>query len=109
MSLSFYDNIEIVDELIISIDRIYCLDFRQFDDRAWSKLSEIYSRLPVQIKVDGIGHPAWFGEESKHHEYLWASVEPSGLQVAGQLHFEDWYRWEKVFHDGIIALPFFDI
>lgn len=109
MSPCFYDNIEISDESIVSIDRVYGLDFGQFDDEMWGRLSEIYSMLPAQIKVDGAAQPAWFGEEDKHHEYLWASVEPSGLQVVGRLNSADWYEWEKTFHAGIIDFPFFDI
>ncbi|MDQ0060003.1 hypothetical protein [Paenibacillus harenae] len=108
MSLCYYDNSEITDKPVNLIDRVYCLDFHQFNKETWNKLGEIYSILPSQVIINNIGQAAWFGEEGKSDNYLWASVEPSGLQVAGKLLTSDWKDWEGKFNELIIDFPFFE-
>lgn len=38
----------------------------------------------------------------------WASVEPSGLQIAGTLRSGDWNEWEGKFNELIGVFPFFE-
>ncbi len=106
MSVCFYDNCEIKTESKIKIDRVYCLDFNDFHKDTWDKLADIYSKLPKQIINNSV--PSWFGEEGKSENYLYASVEPSGLQVVGVLNSEDWFVWEAIFNDMIKDLPSFE-
>lgn len=108
MIICFYDNSEIKDEPTINIDRVYCLDFDKFTNDSWDRLAEIYSLLPSQIIMNHIGQPCWFGEEGKTDFFLWASVEPSGLQIAGTLRSGDWNEWEGKFNKYIAVLPFFE-
>ncbi|WP_410769442.1 hypothetical protein [Fontibacillus sp. BL9] len=108
MSICFYDNSKITDEPINLIDRVYCLAFHQFNKEMWNKLGDIYSILPSQVIINNIGQAAWIGEEGKSNYYLCASVEPSGLQVAGKLLTSDWKDWEGKFNELIIDFPFFE-
>ncbi|MCY9580708.1 hypothetical protein [Paenibacillus alvei] len=108
MNICFYDNSELKDEPIVHIDRVYCLDFSQFTNDSWDRLAEIYSLLPSQICIHHIGQPCWFGEEGKTDYFLWASVEPSGLQIAGILKSSDWNEWECKFNELVAVFPLFE-
>lgn len=103
MSIYFYDNNEIVKDNFgnVEIDRVYCIDFERFSQGDWKRLSDLYKTLPNQIIIDKIGQQMWFGEEGQSDFYLWASVELSGLQVAGHLQFDDWCKWVQIFNKGI--------
>ncbi|WP_379320273.1 hypothetical protein [Paenibacillus puldeungensis] len=106
LSVCFYDNSEIINEPKIRIDRVYCLDFSNFSEETWDKLAVIYSKLPMQIINNNV--QAWFGEEGKSEYYLYASVEPSGLQIVGVLSSDDWFTWEAIFNEEIKDLPSFE-
>lgn len=108
MIICFYDNSEIMEEPIVQIDRVYCLDFNQFTNDSWDRLAAIYSLLPSQICINKIGQPCWFGEEGKTDYFLWASVELSGLQIAGILKSSDWNEWECRFNELVSVFPFFE-
>ena len=38
----------------------------------------------------------WSGVEGEANSYLWASVEPFGLQISGKLKENDWIQWERI-------------
>jgi hypothetical protein len=111
LKIVFYDNQEVEhnDSGVLDIDRVYCLDFNNFTKDDWSVLGGIYSKLPNQIIENNIGQQMWFGIEDSSEFYLWASAEPSGLQVVGDLREHDWKQWEKLFHDRIEHFPFFEV
>lgn len=56
-------------------------------DWVWQKISEIYSSMEYWNKTSEF--PAWKGENID----LWASVEPSGIQIAGIMPNEIWNSW----------------
>ena len=106
LSVCFYDNSEIIYEPKIKIDRVYCLDFSNFSEDTWDTLADIYSKLPKQIINNHV--QGWFGEEGESEYYLYASVEPSGLQIVGVLSSDDWFAWEAIFNEEVKDLPSFE-
>ncbi|GKX31380.1 hypothetical protein SH1V18_38600 [Vallitalea longa] len=99
----YYNNsYEIINDMV-SIDRVYCLDLNNFRDNNWDTLGEIYKSLPSYIIHQGL--PYWFGID-ENNIYLWASCEPSGLQIAGYLPLKDFFSWENIFNKAILNLPF---
>ncbi|WP_201004126.1 hypothetical protein [Paenibacillus glycanilyticus] len=107
MDICFYDNAELLvkEKGIVSVDRVYCLDFNEFVAATWEQLKQIYLLLP-QYLVNSHQCPMWFGEEGISSIYLYASVEPSGLQIVGELTFEKWELWEKTFHAQLARYSF---
>ncbi|UUZ90012.1 hypothetical protein LJK87_28835 [Paenibacillus sp. P25] len=93
----------------ISIDRVYCLDFHVFSESIWEQLGQVYLALPHPIMKEN-QCPAWFGEEGASSHYLFASVEPSGLQIVGEPPREQWAAWEDRFHAELAkySFPFFE-
>lgn len=58
----------------------------------WENLKEIYSSMPNWIGYHN-GFPYWFGS-CDDEKYLTISVEPSGLQLLGNIEndeFEEWF------------------
>ena len=109
MSLAwFYDNLEpLADTLsLVEIERVYCLDLARFAEREWRRLDEIYRSLPGNYRFAQTA--MWFGSDEENPPFLWASVEPPGLQVYGVLSLGDWTAWNHAFltalGDG--SLPF---
>ncbi len=104
----YYDNsnIEPDENNIVFIDRIYGLEFNQFNESLWNKLMKVYASLPNHIEAS---MPCWYGIEGKDEIYLWASVEPSGLQVSGVLHYSDWEKWESKFNSALSTFPLFEV
>lgn len=109
--MHYYDNSEIKPDVrgTVDIDRVYCLDFHQFNETTWQKLSSVYRLLRKQIMKDGVEQAMWFGEEAASEYYLYASVEPSGLQIVGHLNVNDWKEWEQIFHKQLSRLPLFTV
>ncbi|MBE1442637.1 hypothetical protein [Paenibacillus sp. OAS669] len=107
MDICFYDNKELAanEKGIISIDRMYCLNFNEFIEATWEQLQQVYLVLP-QCLVKPHQCPMWFGEEGISPNYLYASVEPSGLQIVGELPIEQWELWEKAFHTQLSRFSF---
>ena len=104
----FYDNADFDAGPIREIERIYCLLFDSFSESDWAMLGAIYQQLPRPQPSDSVPH--WFGFEASGN-YLWASVEPPGLQVAGRLPAADWLAWEAAFHQQLQAssLPRYEV
>ncbi|SMF91648.1 hypothetical protein SAMN05661091_5525 [Paenibacillus uliginis N3/975] len=107
MNICFYDNREITPDENgnVSIDRVYCLEFHDFKDVTWQHLGEVYRSLPQYIVKDN-ACPMWYGEEEGSAVYLYASVEPSGLQIVGDLSAEQWEMWERMFHRQLSRYDF---
>ena len=105
----YYDNItsSTADGGIATIDRVYCLSFSAFTDGDWASLSKTYESLPGWLGHLEHGCPCWFGSPESS-SFLAASVEPSGLQVFGQLPPEAWQQWHVSFVAAVSALPTFE-
>jgi len=108
MNENYYDNSDIIadENGRVFVDRIYCLDFHKFDDGLWNKLGDIYNLLPHKIDID---FPTWYGVEGESDSYLCASVEPSGLQISGELKANDWIQWECVFNSYLNIFPLLEV
>lgn len=109
MPVVFYDNLEPTppDEDIpgvVEVERIYCFDWDRFRENDWQELSRIYETLPGSVRNPKSG-PAWFGDDEEHPPFLWASVEPPGLQVYGVLPESDWLAWDERFRAAASGLP----
>lgn len=64
--------------------------------KAWKKMPKIYKQLPGWKGWSKDGIPHWFGYD--HDEIsVSASVEPSGLQLSGNLDAEVFQVWVDTF------------
>jgi hypothetical protein len=107
MAVPFYDNSDDDGRSgTIEIDRIYCFDFDRFTEAEWAELDRVYRGLPRFVRYDPL--PRWFSDTELAAPYLWASVEPPGLQVAGVLPLTDWHTWDERFRAGIMDLPSYE-
>jgi hypothetical protein len=96
-----------------SIDRTYAIDVWGLTAAQRTALEAVYRSLPGFAGYPLPSQcPVWFGpvpedENIPSIPYLWASVEPSGLQVAGYLSAAVWEVWEAQFlQDASAALGF---
>ncbi len=63
----------------------------ELPDETWRSISEIYQQMPGwRDYKDGV--PYWFGYDGDP-QFVWASVEPSGLLISGQLNPDRWNGW----------------
>ena len=107
MAVPLYDNLEPtpIDGLtcLVEVERVYGLDWDRFGEIHWDALARIYEGLPGAVRErDG---PMWFGDDEDVPPYLWASVEPTGLQVHGVLPEADWCAWDERFRREADGLP----
>lgn len=58
-------------------------------DEVWRKIGEVYKSMPYWAGDNS--DVKWIGENIE----LWASVEPSGLQIAGIMPDSIWNEWYK--------------
>ncbi|MFB6990547.1 hypothetical protein [Streptomyces sp. NPDC056304] len=84
----------------MAVDRVYCLDRHRFTPANWDALQRIYEDLPGWQPFSSDG-PRWFSLDEDRDLHLWASVEPSGLQVAGVLTLGMWCGWDPQFRCAI--------
>lgn len=104
MSIQFYDTCDDDGQSgVVEINRVYCFDFRRFTDTEWEELDKVYRVLSSFVGYDPV--PRWFSAQEHAAPYLWASVEPPGLQVAGALYVADWHTWDQQFRAGVDHLP----
>jgi len=107
VAVPFYDNLEAtpIDGLscLVEVERIYCLDWDRFGEDHWRGLSIIYEALPGSLRLHDV--PMWFGDDEDLPPFLWASVEPTGLQAYGVLPEADWRAWDERFRSAIGGLP----
>lgn len=91
-------------ESLIRGELTYRFRFHQFEDTHWQHLQHVYARLPGWL---GGGHdlPRWYGLSEAFPPFLWASVEPFGLECFGILRREEWDAWHQAFISEIRDLP----
>ena len=91
------------------VERVYGLSFNDFSESDWERLAVIYQNLPHWLGFGGDECPRWFGADEGKPPYLWASVEPAGLQVHGVLLAKDWEAWDAEFRRAAAILPKKDV
>jgi hypothetical protein len=109
-AVPFYDNLAAISEedpSMVEIDRVYCVDVVAFTDADWTRLDDIYRSLPGHYRV-AQSSPMWFGDDEDQLPFLWASIEPPGIQVYGILPPTAWAEWDQAFMTALNAstLPF---
>jgi hypothetical protein len=105
----FYDNLTVkaASTGSVAVDRVYCLQFSMFSDSDWSCLANAYELLPSWKGIED-GFPFWFGL-TESTSFLTASVEPSGLQITGQVTSTELQQWHSAFLAIATILPTFKI
>lgn len=107
MPVPYYDNLEAtpIDGLscLVEVERVYRLDWGRFDERHWRDLARVYEALPGALRFRDV--PWWFGDGEDVPPFLWASVEPIGLQVRGMLPEADWWAWDQKLRSEAAGLP----
>ncbi len=62
----------------------------------WSTVNDVFQSMDGWVGYDEADNTAqWYGKNSSER-YVWASVEPSGLLVEGNLPAEHWTGWISV-------------
>lgn len=88
---------------LVTIDRVYRLDWDRFTSSHDAALQRVYRRLPgARCSVDAL--PGWYGRGDAPPS-LEASVEPSGLQVTGELPPGAWEVWDRRFRELTSGFP----
>jgi hypothetical protein len=65
-------------------------------EEQWRIVDEVYRRMDGWIGYSSIDQtPQWYGTESDP-QYIWASIEPSGLLIEGKLDSRRWTGWISV-------------
>lgn len=94
----------------LDIECIYYFNWERFTDADWATLNTIYTQLPGYQSITEDSEdllPRWFSRiDNPEQGFLWASVEPPGLQVVGTLLKDTWQAWDKQFRAEISILPF---
>ncbi len=107
VAVPFYDDLKAtpIDGLscLVEVERIYRLDWDRFDEEHWRGLARIYEDLPGAVRYRDV--PWWFGDDEDVPPFLWASAEPTGLQVYGVLPEADWRAWDERFREAVSGLP----
>ena len=62
-------------------------------DADWKKVYSVFEQMDGWI--DGYDDPYWFGTEDDER-YIWASEEPSGLLLCGEIEDIIWIGWITV-------------
>lgn len=72
-------------------------------DYIWDKIGEVYRTMPYWAgDEDG---PRWIGTDID----LWASVEPSGIQIAGTMPDDIWENWYAELKEKLTAVLGYEI
>ena len=62
----------------------------------WAIVSEVYEGMDGWLGFNELDNtPQWYGQDGDE-KYVWASVEPSGLLVEGNLPPDHWAGWISV-------------
>jgi hypothetical protein len=65
-------------------------------DEQWATVDEVFQSMDGWVGYSDTDHtPQWYGPEASNR-YVWASLEPSGLLVEGNLDPSDWTGWISV-------------
>lgn len=104
--LWYYDSWDELDDVgtgqPVQVVRTYCLNWHAFTDSDWDTLMRIYQALPGW-QADSPGLPRWYSLGEEQPPNLSASVEPPGLQVAGELDARLWQEWDHRFREAVAA------
>lgn len=87
----------------VEFDRVYMLDAYKFTEADCVCLEAIYRQLPGYLAE--ADYPYWFGQD-EDGIYLWASLEPSGLQFCGRISSADFSKWETLLHALLVQAGF---
>lgn len=88
------------------IERIYTFHWDAFSESDWKRLTDVMNSLPGHVETDE-SFARWYSlTDDPKNGYLWGSVEPPGLQVAGTLQIEVWRHWDEAFRTSIESSPF---
>jgi len=91
------------------IERIYTFHWDAFTEADWKRLTNAMNSLPGHVETNE-SFARWYSPvDDPENGYLWASVEPPGLQVAGTLKLEIWNHWDEAFRKSIESFPFRDL
>lgn len=58
-------------------------------DEIWDKIQAVYQSMPYWVGAAEKHVPQWKGTDID----LWASVEPSGIQIQGSMPEDIWNEW----------------
>lgn len=86
----------------IDVDRVYTLDWDEFDEACWDRLMQVYRGLPGWQPHQAL--PCWFGMPEAVPS-LAASVEPPGLHLFGVLPRGWLQSWHEAFLAATADLP----
>ncbi|WP_461026421.1 hypothetical protein [Streptomyces sparsus] len=86
----------------MAVERIYGLDWQRFTPADWDTLQRIYQSLPGWQPFSS-DVARWFSLDEDRDLHLWASAEPSGLQIAGVLTRGMWQDWDTRFRRAIAS------
>jgi len=64
-------------------------------DEKWDQVQKVYESMNEWKGFITDGCPTWYGTESEN-QFIWASVEPSGLLITGQISDDLWTGWLTV-------------
>jgi hypothetical protein len=65
-------------------------------DDQWDVVAEVYRSMDGWIEPsEGDYSPQWYGPEESER-WIWASIEPSGLLLVGNLPVSHWIGWISV-------------
>lgn len=64
-------------------------------DEVWDKIGKVYEEMPYWKGYEN--GPQWTGENID----LWASCEPSGIQIAGTMPDDIWQDWYKLLKEKL--------
>ena len=91
------------------IERIYTFHWDVFTEADWKRLSDVMHSLPGHVETNE-SFARWYSPvDDPDNGYLWGSVEPPGLQVAGTLKIDIWKHWDDAFCKSIQSFPFRDL
>ena len=80
-------------------------DFPEFE---WSKITQVYQEMDGWKGFGEDGCPYWFGHDGDP-QFIFASVEPSGLLVEGQISDDKWEFWIKNLQERLSSVLGFKV
>lgn len=112
MTVMWYDNAmdqDPNDPEWFDIERVYTFDWDSFNKPDWKRLTVVMNSLPGFVDT-AESFARWYSPiDDPENGYLWGSVEPPGLQVAGTLKDSVWKEWDLAFRIAISSFPFRDL
>lgn len=69
----------------------------------WEKIGEVYASMPYWSGNEN--EPQWIGKDIE----LWASVEPSGIQISGTMPNEIWEDWYYILKNKLTTALGYEI